>query len=137
MNVPSDQIQMLSSIGITVMTDYKENGKLQIDEAKLQEAINTRFDEVKQLFVRASDEDPPAGKSNIGIADRLYNIANVQMEKFKKKMGSGSLEAMDDSVIGKQLKALSEQESNWKRKLEDIETRYYKRFAAMEAALRK
>ncbi|WHX48718.1 flagellar filament capping protein FliD [Paenibacillus woosongensis] len=137
LNVPSDQIQMLSSIGITVMTDYKENGKLQIDEAKLQEAINTRFDEVKQLFVRASDEDPPAGKSNIGIADRLYNIANVQMEKFKKKMGSGSLEAMDDSVIGKQLKALSEQESNWKRKLEDIETRYYKRFAAMEAALQK
>lgn len=137
LNVPKEQIQMLSNIGITVKSDYKENGKLQIDETKLQEAINTRFDEVKQLFVKSSDEASPAGKSNLGIADRLYNVTNLQMEKFKKKMGSGSADALDDSTLGKQLKTLSDQESDWKRKLEDIETRYYKKFAAMEKALQK
>ncbi|MDR0268710.1 flagellar filament capping protein FliD [Paenibacillus sp.] len=137
LDVPKGQIQMLSNIGITVMNDYRDNGKLQIDEAKLQEAINTRFDEVKQLFTMSSDNAPSPGKSNLGIADRLYNVANAQMGKFKQKMGVGSVEALDDSVLGKQLKVLSQQESDWKKKLEDIETRYYKKFAAMEAALEK
>lgn len=137
LNVPTGQIQMLANIGITVMSDWRENGKLQIDETKLQEAVNTRFDEVKQLFVKTSDEVSPAGKTNLGIADRLYEIANKQMEKFKKKIGSGSIEALDDSVLGKQLKTLTTQEEDWKVKLQDIETRYYKRFAAMESALQK
>ena len=137
LDVPDGIIHMLSGIGITVKTDYKENGKLQIDEGKLQEAINTRFDEVKDLFVMASSDAPAIGKSKIGIADRLYTVVNQQMDKFKKKMGSDSIEAQDESILGKQLRTLIKQESDWKRKLEDIETRYYKKFSAMESALQK
>lgn len=137
LDVPAGHIQMLSNIGITVKSDYRENGKLEIDETKLREAINTNFDEVKNLFVATSAEDPAPGKSNIGIADRLYDIANKQMEAIKKKIGSGSVESLDESVIGKQLRMLNNQEATWKSKLIDIENRYYKKFAAMEQALEK
>lgn len=137
LDVPKGEIQLLSDIGITVKADYRENGKLEIDEAKLEEAINTRFDEVKRLFVQTSDVTPAAGKSNLGMAERIYDISNKQIESFRKKIGSGSIEALDNSVLGKQLKTLSDQESAWKIKLQDIETRYYKRFTAMEQALQK
>ncbi|MFB5674708.1 flagellar filament capping protein FliD [Paenibacillus terreus] len=138
LNVPQGQISMLSQIGITVKSAYTENGKLEIDEAKLQDAINNNFDEVKQLFVGTSSTTEVAGKTNLGIADRIYNTINDQMDAIKDKIGaSSSLETEDDSVIGKQLKELNEQASTWKIKLQDIENRYYKQFAAMEQALQK
>ncbi|MDR9853365.1 flagellar filament capping protein FliD [Paenibacillus sp. VCA1] len=137
LNVPKGQISMLSEIGITVKSDWRENGKLEIDEAKLEAAINTNFDQVKQLFVMSSSGPEVAGKSNLGIADRLYNIVNDQMDAIKKKIGLGSIDALDDSVMGKQLKELSEQEAKWKSKLQDIEDRYYKQFSAMEQAIQK
>lgn len=138
LDVPKGQIQLLANIGITVRSDYKENGKLDIDEKKLSEAINTNFEEVKNLFTMSTDVEPKPGKTNVGIADRVYNIVNTQMDAIKKKIGSGtSLETMDESIIGKQLRTLNDQESSWKSKLIDIENRYYKKFAAMEQALQK
>lgn len=138
LNVPKGQISMLSQIGITVKSAYTENGKLEIDEAKLRDALNNNFDEVKQLFVGTSSTTEVVGKSNLGIADRIYNVANKQMDAIKKKIGtSNSLESEDDSVIGKQLRELNKQSSAWKAKLQDIENRYYKQFSAMEQALQK
>ncbi|EJW18404.1 flagellar capping protein [Paenibacillus alvei DSM 29] len=53
-------------------------------------------------------------------------------------MGSATLlESIDDSVIGRQLKDINDQEKQWVRKLQDIENRYYKRFTAMEKAMQK
>lgn len=138
-----DQLKMLSQIGITVKKDYRENGKLEIDEAKLQDAINNRFDEVKQLFTQSSDTpaDTPENikkrRQELGFADRLYEEVTAQLNKFTKKIGSGSIEAIDDSVLGRELKQLGDKESDLERKLKDIETRYYKKFAAMEQAIQK
>lgn len=138
-----DQLKLLSQIGINVKSDYKENGKLEIDEAKLQDAINNRFDEVKQLFTQTSDtpadtpENAKKRRQELGFADRLYEEITSQLNKFTKKIGTGSIESIDDSVLGKQLKELGTRESDLERKLEDIETRYYKKFAAMEQALQK
>lgn len=138
-----NQLTMLSQIGITVKSDYRENGKLEIDETKLNEALNTRFDEVVQLFTKTSDTkaDTPDNmrkrKEELGFAERVYEELTRQLTNFTKKIGSGSIEAMDESILGKQLKELSSKESDLQRKLEDIETRYYKRFTAMEQAIQK
>ncbi|AWP25430.1 flagellar filament capping protein FliD [Paenibacillus sp. Cedars] len=137
LNVSKDQISMLSQIGITVKSDWRENGKLEIDEAKLEDAITSNFEQVKQLFVMTSSAAKVPGKSNEGIADRLYNTLNEQMETIKKKIGVGAADTIDDSVMGKQLKELNAQEVRWKSKLLDIENRYYKQFTAMETALQK
>ncbi|MBU5670955.1 flagellar filament capping protein FliD [Paenibacillus brevis] len=138
-----DQFKLLSQIGIKVKSDYRENGKLEIDEAKLQDAINNNFDEVKRLFTQTSNtsadtmENIKKRRQELGFADRIYEELTTQLNKFTKKIGSGSNEALDDSVLGKQLKQLSDKESDWERKLKDIETRYYKRFSAMEQAIQK
>lgn len=138
-----DQLKLLSQIGITVKSDYRENGKLEIDEAKLQEAINTRFDDVKRLFTQSSDtpadtpENMKKRRQELGFADRIYEEITAQLSKFTKKIGSGSIESIDDSVLGKQLKDIRDKESDLERKLREIENRYYKRFTAMEQALQK
>lgn len=139
----TSQLDMLSDIGIKVKSDWRENGKLEIDEAKLTEAINTRFDEVVQLFTKTSDtvadtpENAKKRRGELGFAERIYEEITKQLTSFTKKIGSGSIEALDDSVLGKQLKELGNRESDLERKLEDIETRYYKRFTAMEQAIQK
>ncbi|MNJ48713.1 flagellar capping protein [compost metagenome] len=143
LDVSGDQLKLLSQIGITVKSDYRENGKLEIDEAKLQDAINNRFDEVKQLFTKSSSTptDTPENiqkrRQELGFADRIYEEITSQLTKFTKKIGSGSIEAIDDSVLGKQLKEIRDRETDLERRLKDIEARYYKRFTAMEKAIQK
>ncbi|WP_028543964.1 flagellar filament capping protein FliD [Paenibacillus taiwanensis] len=142
--VGKDDLKMLSQIGIKASSDYRNNGKLEIDEKKLTDAINNRFDEVKQLFLKTSTTKPdtPEGikqrRAELGIGDRLYEEVDAIMKKVTKKMGSAtSLESMDESMIGKQLKVINDQEKSWSRRLQDIETRYYKKFTAMEKAMQK
>lgn len=138
LNVPKGDVALLSQIGINVMSAYTDNGKLVIDETKLQDAISNNFDAVKKLFATGSTDPEQPGKTNLGIADRLYNTVNTQLDAIKKKIGnSGSINTLDDSAMGKQLKELSNQEITWTNKLKDIEDRYYKQFSAMEQALQK
>ncbi|MDK8181636.1 flagellar filament capping protein FliD [Paenibacillus sp. UMB4589-SE434] len=143
LDVGQDELRLLAQIGITAKSSYKENGKLQIDEKKLQDALNNRFDEVKQLFIKSSNTpaDTPENikkrRAEIGIADRLYEEINNKVNDFTKKIGSGSLEAQDSSVLGSQLRDLNKEEKRMKSRLVDIENRYYKRFTAMEKALQK
>ena len=113
-----NQLKLLSQIGITVKSDYRENGKLELDENKLSDALNNRFDEVVQLFTKPSDtgtdtpENANKRRQELGFAERVYEAVNTQLAKFTKKIGSGSVEALDDSVLGKQLKELGTRNQN-------------------------
>lgn len=135
-------MDMLSEIGITVVNDYKENGKLQIDETKLKEALNTKLDDVIKMFTKTSSskQDTAQGlatyREESGFGERLYSIVNESMSKISKIIGSSSsMEAIDDSVIGKQLNNIKQQEDSWVDRLLTIENRYYKKFTAMEKAI--
>ena len=141
--LPSD-MNSLADIGITPVKNYKENGKLEIDEAKLNAAINSDIDRVMAIFTKSSTteadtaENKATRRKEQGIADRFYEELDVQMKNITKVIGSGkSSEAVDDSVIGRQLKTINEQQSAWASRLEDIQARYYKRFTAMEVAMQK
>ncbi|UHA75714.1 flagellar filament capping protein FliD [Paenibacillus sp. 481] len=146
-NGASDTMNMLSDIGITVESDYKQNGKLKINEKKLQEALDNRPDDVKALFIKTptTAADIPATPGNVkkrreesGISERLYAELDIQMKRLTRTMGSGtSLEALDDSVIGRELNTIKKAQDKWKVRLQDIEARYYKRFNAMEKAMQK
>lgn len=132
---------LLSSIGITVMTDAKQNGKLKIDEEKLKNALSTDMESVKDLFTHSSDipsdtlENKQKRFSELGFAERIYESINNQINKINKKVGFGSLESIDDSVIGEQLKLINNKASSFQDRLSMIESRYYKKFSAMESAL--
>ncbi|MGV2644787.1 flagellar filament capping protein FliD, partial [Clostridium perfringens] len=94
--------KFLSDIGIKVMSDPKQNGKLEIDEEKLKKALTTNPDAVKDLFTKPSDTvgDTPENKkqrlSELGFAERLYESINNQINKINKRIGMGSVESIDD-----------------------------------------
>lgn len=141
--VGKDDIKLLSDIGIKQSLDYKKNGKLEIDEAKLDEALNTKFDQVVTLFTKTSNTKADSAantairRSEQGFAERVYEMATKRIDSIGKRIGSSSvsMESMDESLMGKELRALTRKESDIKGRLMDIENRYYKKFTAMEKSL--
>ncbi|WP_099478260.1 flagellar filament capping protein FliD [Paenibacillus ihbetae] len=135
----SDDKRLLSSIGITVMMDPKQNGKLQIDEEKLKSALASDPEAVKNIFMKLPSEsakaDPQKRFEGMGFAERLYESINNQISKINKKIGFGSAESIDDSVLGEQLKQLNARAITLQDRITMIENRYYKKFTAMETAL--
>lgn len=134
----------LSDIGISFKSfmdgGVSELGKLKIDEAKLEQAINDHPEEVINLFTQT----PTANKNSSeyseqsGLGDRIYQTLQKQSAKIIKKIGNGTnSETIDNSYYGNLLKNLNSKIVTLDDRLERIENRYYKQFAAMEKALQQ
>ena len=118
----------LSSIGITTKNWY-ENGKLEINETKLREALTNDPEGVMNLFT-ASNEDPKKS----GVATKLYDAVNNAMSQITTKAGSAAA-LYDDSVLGKDITRLNQSISAAEKRLLSLEDRYYRQFTAMEQAI--
>jgi flagellar hook-associated protein 2 len=123
--LPAGTAAMLSEIGISTGT-YSNRGKLFIDEAKLEKALNEKPDEVQALFTGDGNVD--------GIGDRLYTEVNEHIDRLSDKAGSTTSLA-DNSTISKRLKDITKRIDAFEDKLTMIEDRYWREFAAMEKAL--
>lgn len=123
------EFDMLFKIGITTSDKTSDNGKLVIkDEAKLREAIEKDPDAVYELF-SGTTEKP-------GIADRLQKSIKTATINIEKK--AGKADSVNNTFnLGLALNDAEDRITNWKRKLEDIEARYWKQFTAMETAINK
>ncbi len=122
----------LSSLGIET-GQYYENGKLYLnDESKLRAAIEADPDAVKALFT--ADGTGKSDRSDEGILERMYDDLQSTIDNIKQKAGyPGSL--TDNSFLGKQIDDFNDRIDAKERKLSDMEDRYYRQFAAMEAAI--
>ena len=117
---------MLSEIGIQSAYMSKD-GKLEINEDKLKEAIANNPDEISNLF---TSED--------GIATRIYKEVGSSIEKLNKKAGRpNTASTIDVSTLGDSIKDVTTQMKTWEDKLKLIENRYWKQFTAMEQAMSK
>lgn len=140
----SGAFDSLDDIGITfkgfqngLVSDL---GKIELDVNKLNEAIEKNPDAVAELFGKTSSKnyDDPTRVNDSGIAERLYNELTNQMNKIKKRIGSGTIsDAEDNSQYGKLIGDLNDKIDNVKRRMEIVENRYYKQFTTMEVALQK
>jgi flagellar hook-associated protein 2 len=120
----------LADLGITTGA-YYENGKLNIDEEKLKNAINTDPEAVMELFTRSSDV---TGEK--GLAVRLYDNLTSGINQIIDKAGSdSSYSLVDNSILGEKISGFDEQIDDWDDRLKDIEDRYYKQYAVLETAL--
>ncbi len=132
----SEQLGALSSMGITT-GQYFENGKLYIDEAKFKKAVEANPQQVSDLFLGT------AGNTDKSLLNKVSVPMTEAMDKIAERAGTskfnGSLTATFDSqsVMGRQLKDYNSRISRMTTQLSDAETRYYKQFAAMEAAMSK
>lgn len=132
--LPAGQIKSLAEIGIsnsningsTISGTYADRGKIYIDEAKLKKALSDNPDEVMALFTTNG-----AAELNDGIATRLYDKASILFKQITDKAGTATAHE-NNYTIGKESIQISEQMSRLAERLEDLETRYYKQFTAME-----
>ncbi|WP_182102466.1 flagellar filament capping protein FliD [Niallia taxi] len=135
--VAGDQFKSLSDIGIST-GDYRNGGKLFINEAKLTKAIQEKPDEVTNLFTKKADKDASGTKipATGGFADRLYdNLSNV-MDAIRTKAGSGgTVGSADKSTLGKLILSTEDRMGRLEEKVTRTENRLWKQFTAMEKAI--
>ena len=92
----------LSSIGIMTSPDWKDNGKLYIDEDKLRKALAEDLEGVAKIF-NNEDTDP----KNQGIAVKLDSQIRGFYEQIASTAGRPT-SIVDESYLGKEIKGLDE-----------------------------
>lgn len=123
------EMNSLSAIGITT-GDWREKGKLHINEDKLRDAIAKDPDAVMRLF-NASGEN----FSSQGVANRMYDILKDGVADITEKAGGGEFEKVDNSILGKQIRNMDDRIADLEDRLLRTEERYWQKFIAMEQAI--
>ena len=122
-------MKSLAAIGINTM-DWKEKGKLYVNEEKLREAIVKDREAVMRLFNADGDNS-----SKDGVATRIYDILKGGIQDLTEKAGGGEFQIYDDSILGKQIKDMEDRISRMEEMLLRTEERYWAKFTAMERAI--
>lgn len=125
----------LFNMGITT-SGYTENGKLKIDEEKLQTALETRGDEIKDLFTT----------ENTGLANQLNAIIDSAAKTSGAKGSRGSLIELagygatlsdTENRITETITRTNKDIAKLKEMLKKQETHYWSKFSALETALQR
>lgn len=153
--VEGNAFSSLRDIGITT-GNWKEKGKLHLDEEKLRKAINEDADAVVQLIAGQGDPQKLYEKENpnlkwadlsadeqqvyteatadrrLGLGDRLYNTMN---EKIKSTSLKSANSFYNDKVLQKQIDSEKKKVEQLEERMRRMEELYYAKFTAMEKAL--
>lgn len=118
----------LVDIGITTSKDYMDGGKLEVNADKLRQAIEEDVDGVFSLF-NGSDGNP-------GLAQNLRTNLQQGMSSIARRAGgSEGYHEQHQFAIGQQTKSIDDRISDFERRLEQKEARYWRQFTAMERAM--
>ncbi len=119
----------LSSIGITTSPDWKDNGKLYIDEDKLRAALAEDMDGVAKIFNNSS-KDPASQGIAHKLNDQIYGYFGVMATTAGR-----STDIHDESYLGKEITGLNERIDTMQLRMQMLEQKYWNQFTAMEKAL--
>lgn len=123
-----------ASIGITT-GDYTENGKLHLDTNKLKVALQADPSIVNKIFGTAGSS---SNSSSQGIAVRLNNSLKNTVSQIKTIAGITADTTTDTSSnLAIQINDYKTRLTDMSSKLQDLQTRYYNEFDAMESALQQ
>ncbi|ANE46714.1 hypothetical protein SY83_11015 [Paenibacillus swuensis] len=118
---------------------YFENGKLYLkDENKLREMLEDNPTKVMSFFTQQS-----GSVSSKGLFERMRDDIQISLNAISSKAGTSAFTSSltqpfsSESMIGKDLKQLTDQMIQKDSKLSDLENNYYKKFNAMEQAMNK
>ncbi|MDY0393231.1 flagellar filament capping protein FliD [Virgibacillus halophilus] len=118
----------LTEIGIKTTSNYLDGGKLEINEDKLKEMLREDPAAVQKLFSNSSEGE---GR---GLVNRLEDALESTIKNIENRAGK-STSTMENYTIGKSMKDLNARISDFQKRLQDIETRYWNQFTAMEKAI--
>jgi len=132
----SSDYNTLADIGITTGT-YSERGKLYLDEDELREAIETDPNAVVSLITGKGGN----GDDSVGIAERMDGILQQALKDISAKAGTsayGDASGFNkDAILSERLDDFDDQIDQMNDRLAQVENRYYRQFAAMEAAIQR
>ncbi len=121
----------LAKLGITTATDYKEHGKLVLDEDALNSAIEEYGDDIGKLF---SDE-----KNGIMVKfdEALESAVGTTGDKgtLINKAGLATGTSSTDNYIYDQMKRITSKISSLETRYESEQSRLWKKYSAMESML--
>ncbi|MBY0220433.1 flagellar filament capping protein FliD [Paenibacillus illinoisensis] len=135
---------MLTELGITTGT-YQTNGKLELDTDKLKAALEKDPDIVTDFFSTnySTSFADNTYKQSDGLLAKMRKITNVSLQQMAQTAGTSQVSKdltstfLANSTMGEALNALERRISDMTRKLNTIETNYFKKFTAMETAINK
>ncbi|MCR2822386.1 flagellar filament capping protein FliD [Lederbergia panacisoli] len=122
--------KQLATIGIKTTANYLEGGKLEIDEAKLKEAIEKDPQSVENLF------RGDGTTSDRGVVHRLYDTVDAAMKKLQERAGRAT-STNQQFTIGRELDNVDKGITRFEQKMKLTEDRYWRQFTAMEKAIQK
>lgn len=140
----------LYEIGIQSSPNYKDAGKLEIDETKLDAALAERPNEIIELFTKESDTtyasytNRTTRNSENGLSNRIYDILQDNIRLTRNDDGqrgylieTAGLETGIDTTsdMASKIIAMDERIDDLLDYLASQESKYYQQFASMEAAM--
>lgn len=118
----------LSSIGITTSKNYLANGKLELNEEKLREAISENPNNIYELFAGTDESTGIIPNVRTSLGD-----ANKAITTRAGSVGSGN----DSFTLGRSIKQMDKDIERFEARMEKMEERYWRQFSAMENAMQK
>lgn len=136
------KLNTMAQIGITSTSDFRDGGKLKLDETKLKKMLEEHPEGVYKLFTVDAPETVTNPDGTItknlegldGFVRQIQGFATTMRDKISKVAG------LDGAIattyrLGKSLADLDKSMLTWNDKLKTKEDSYYRRFAAMEKAM--
>jgi flagellar hook-associated protein 2 len=119
-------IDMLAAIGIKTGS-WSDKGKLIVDETKLRAALTENAEGVVALFTKAGNTAQTKG---VGI--RFNEALDIALDQLGRQAGN-AIVALDDSLLGRQMKQIDKQIETMQARLERVEAAYFRQFSALES----
>ncbi|MFA9558934.1 flagellar hook-associated protein 2 [Evansella sp. AB-rgal1] len=140
---PDRILKDLSAFGLVTSPDYMDGGKIIIDtsmrtlpngermngEDRMRYYIENHGESVYQLFMGNSDE-----RSEQGVLRRLRGTLESGINTITERAGRQG-RTNQQFTIGRQLVNLEDRISNFERRMQQTEERYWRQFSAMEKAM--
>ncbi len=140
---PYDQYNM-SELGLSVSSNWSDNGKLVLDESKLRSALETDLDGVKEAFTKSGVAVEMNGKTYTydGFATNLRNVVNKYVSTIGtkgiliQKAGSTSspTSVLNNSILS-EMNDIDKVLENLKTRLKSEQDRYISQFSQLETLI--
>lgn len=117
---------VITQIGITTTRDYFDGGKIEINEEKLREALINDTESVYRIF--AGNEDTK------GIIHHLEDSLDTLKDQINERAGRSS-DTLTNYTLGRRINDIDDRMESFENRLQQIESRYWRQFTAMEKAI--
>ncbi|GAA0472307.1 flagellar hook-associated protein 2 [Alkalibacillus silvisoli] len=117
-------------VGITTTSNWREGGKLEVDEDRLREALQEDSDAVFRLFSNSDEGD------SRGIINRVEDSVGQMMDRITDRAGRAT-HTEHQYTMGRELMSMADRMANFERRMQQTEERYWDQFNRMEQAMQQ